>query len=177
MTPEARKTERLIAEVTADVLSSETIDEALEAISLDLRTDYSLWRTSVWMFVSADAARLQALWAIGDSEFETGMQVKFSLTSDVEFLATSVLAGKPMMFRTSERDLGLLTDMLRREGIAAAVVVPIRRARAEPVGLLVLASSDRNAFRSKDVRLFTAIARAVGGKLVSLMTSAAENDV
>ncbi|HEX9712048.1 MAG TPA: GAF domain-containing protein [Actinomycetota bacterium] len=172
MTSEAERVEHLIDDITAEVIEAATLDEALDAITVALRERYQLWRSSIWTFEPPDAARLIAAWSIGDTAFEPGVVVRFSLTDDVEFLATSVMAGKPMMMRTSERDLGLLTDMLKREGIASAVIVPVGRNRKEPIGLLALASSAPDVFKAGDVRFVAALARTLSHPLTSLVESA-----
>lgn len=168
------RVEALIDDIDREVRRAATLDEALGSITLALRDPYKLWRSSVWAFMPPDAAVLLAMWSIGDTRFEPGMQVHFSLTSDVEFLATSVFAGKPMMMRTNERDLGLLTDILRQEGIGSAVIVPVGHKPKEPAGLLVLASSRTDVFRSSDVRFAAALARAIGPPLAGLMETVSE---
>jgi GAF domain-containing protein len=153
--------------LTEKLGQARTLDEALEAMVLALRPEFSIsWATiRVVDPNTPEAMVLAGLWAARETTLERGMRMSVLATSllEVSEAGGTVIFGK---VRT-DRPPTLLEEILRAEGARSWVSIPLR-VNGRTVGLLSFSSSRTDAFSESDRLVFDALGSAYGGILLEL---------
>lgn len=103
-----------------------------------------------------------AVWTRTPTAIGRGTKMSVSATSFPTVLTT----GRPVI--STVGDGRLLDDILRTEGVASYVTLPLRQ-RGMVAGLLSLSSGSVDAFSDEDLPFLEAIAAAVEGRIAALL--------
>lgn len=147
------------------------LGSALHAVVGVLRDEFELFSARISALPTRDIARVMASWSIGDTVFTPGTQVSTHFSDDLEALAVQVFSGLPAVVRSDRVDLGLVGHLLRREGVASLVIVPLHENR-QVVGIITFGSSSPTAIGPQHVPYFTGLGRGTEEILVPYLREA-----
>ncbi|MGH2830838.1 MAG: GAF domain-containing protein [Actinomycetota bacterium] len=169
MSATARSTVDLLSDAVRGVASATTIEDALRALARVLQEDFALWRVSVIRFPTGSRhIEIVAAWSANEIILVPGNRIAIDLTPATRQLSETLQSGRPAMFRSDSIDLGLLNDLMRDEGVASWLGLPLFGCD-QVVAVLSLSSSNPDAFGEADILFFKGLAAGIQKQLISLL--------
>jgi GAF domain-containing protein len=166
--PVARETTTVLKEAVNRVYDAKSLDEALLGLVGLLSDDFGLWTARVFAFTD-DSLVVVAKWSGAETVLDPGTEISLSLTATMRQASESVRAGRLVTHRSSQIDLGLISEIHREEGVASWLVMPLRPPGGEVVAALSFNSSSPTAFSDEDLPFFKALAESTQARLVQLL--------
>jgi hypothetical protein len=146
------------------------LEGALDALVTSLRQRFELWYAC---FAShpTDAAQVTILsaWSFADSVLDTGAEVSASIAPLVTNVLTTLREGSGARF-TVGVDNSLIDHLLKEQGVASGLCLPVQHDERAPL-LLALGSSSATAFQETEPGFFTTVTAGIRPTVLRLASA------
>lgn len=158
----------LIDEAVRAVLGTDALGHAINGLVRVLSADYALWSAAILMLTPEGTGRIVATWSAAPTVLEVGTEIALDLTPTTLEMASTLLRGEALAFDPGLVDLGMIGDVVAREGERSLAVAPLREEDVV-IAMLSFASSRANAFAEADLALITGIASGIEDHVLALI--------
>jgi GAF domain-containing protein len=168
MTEQQRESDLLLAVVNA-VYGAHDLESALRGTARALQEQFPIWHASLWLHLpERQVVRVIGSWSISETAFDAGVEVSTAITPNLGQLLVDMHAGKVFSATLDTHGASLLDHLMREEGVAGLVAVPLGR---DDNGLVFLALGCATAEVFADPTsqpLFRSLAASAGARYVKL---------
>jgi GAF domain-containing protein len=168
MTEQQQYDSELLLQVVNAVYSAHDLEAALRGTAEALQSDFPIWHASLWLHSpEREVVQVIASWSLAETAFDPGVEVSTSITPPLAQMLVEMHAGKVFTARMDTHGRSLLDHLMREEGVAGLLTVPIGR---DDHGLVFLAlgSASADSFTDERRSLFRSLAASAGARYVKL---------
>ena len=166
-----RRLPALLTLTAHSVWSAGNIHEALDIVVEVHRAEYNLWRVGICSVVGFRRTAV-ALWSLMETAFGAGIQITIDPSTEPNMANAVLVAQRGFSYHTGDFENPLFGDVLKGEGVASLLFLPLVDETGMTAGLLTLASAAPDAFAPADLAYFEGLGRATEAKLLSMLSEA-----
>ncbi|MHB8511749.1 MAG: hypothetical protein ACYDCC_06165 [Actinomycetota bacterium] len=159
-----------ITALSSGLADARDLDEAIGRTAFVLSSQFWLWSASL-LTITEGHLTVLARWHAAESILEAGAQISATLTPALEDVIRSLREGNCVRARYGRNEFGLLDDIMKEEGVASFLMLPLRY-RGTLIGALSFGSSGASTFEAVSPSFLGALLQAVEAPLVRLMRMA-----
>ena len=164
----------LVARTIEAVRSATSLDEALTAVVSQLRPRFDLWHASFSTYpTDAPVVRVLASWSLADTVFEAGTEVSATISKTVVTALETLRQGHGVSITVGADSTSLVDHLLREQGVASVLVLPVHRDERAML-LLALGAGSPDAFRDAEKGFFTGLSLGISDAVVRFASTATE---
>ncbi|MFN2538188.1 MAG: hypothetical protein ABR549_08555 [Mycobacteriales bacterium] len=161
----------LLQPVIDGVADAEDLESALNAIVGPLRSPLLLFHASIASHpVGAAEVTVLAAWSMSDSAFEAGTQVSATISPIVTAVLDTLGQGQMASVSVGADRDSLVDHLLREQGVAALLSIPLHR-DDQALLLLTLGSSVDGIFDQSKGGFFSDLAAGIRSTVLRLATA------
>ncbi len=162
----------LVTQAVDAVRGASNLDEALDSLVRLLRPRFELWYACFGSQpAGATHVTILAAWSVAESLFDAGAEFSSEISPTAQLALETLWQGRPAAFTVGTDPDSLINHLLREQGIASVLALPIHR---DDRSLLVLAlgSSSSDVFLHAASGFFTALSLGISESILRFATTA-----
>jgi hypothetical protein len=168
---EKQRADELLLQVVNAVYGAHDLEGALRGTARALQPLFPIWHVSLWSHSPEhQTVRVIGSWSLTETSFDPGVEVSTSITPPLAHMLVEMHAGKVFAATMDTHGLSLLDDLMREEGVAGLLTVPIARVGTELL-FLALGSANATDLEEAPPSLFLSLAASAGSRFVKLATT------
>ncbi len=148
---------------------AQSLSDVISALVGVLQPRFALCHASIAIVpASGETVRILATWSLADSVFEAGTEISASITEEFRTLVSSLADGHIVSMSITPESGSLLDHVLRQQGVAAVVAIPIVTDEHGLV-LLGLGSCSADAFKAVRQSFFAGLGAGIHRRVEALV--------
>lgn len=170
----SRDTDLMLRAVDS-VHGAKDLDEALQGLVKVLQARFDLWHAGfAYVATGSQTLKVLAAWSMVDSVFVEGQEVATTILPAVSQIVEDLRAGDVAMAVIGPSDHSLLDHLMREQGVASTLAVPVHQ---DDNGLLILSfgSSTVGPLHDIGARFFYGLAAGIHERICKLTSSQASS--
>lgn len=162
----------LVTQTVAAVRAATSLDEAVDVLVQHLRPRFELWSAGfATQAAGSTAVTILASWSPVDSLFDTGAEFSATISETVQLAFETLWEGRAATFTVGGDKDSLADYLLREQGVASILLLPIHRDDRNLL-LLGFGSSAADVFLHAEGGFFTQLTLGISEAVLRFATTA-----
>lgn len=165
---------QLVGQAVDAARAASSLDHVLEELVRHLRPRFDLWHATLSLHqTGAPEVNVLAAWSLTDSVFDAGAAVSATISRTVIDLLETLRAGHAATFTVGADPESLVDQLLREQGVASILALPIH-CDERALLLLTLGAGSERAFQDAEKGFFTALSLGISGTVLRFASASNE---